>query len=59
VLLQKLQHKETHSVNEPSGFMKLTVISFGIKNGKFKIIVKKVPVKAFGSYLSDFQNINF
>jgi hypothetical protein len=29
------------------------------KNGKFKIIVKKVPVKAFGSYLSDFQNINF
>jgi hypothetical protein len=30
-----------------------------LKNGKFKIIVKKVPVKAFGSYLSDFQNVEF
>jgi DNA-binding XRE family transcriptional regulator len=30
-----------------------------LKNGKFKIIVKKVPVKAFGSYLSDFQNVSF
>lgn len=30
-----------------------------LRNGKFKIIVKKVPVKAFGSYLSDFQNVNF
>lgn len=30
-----------------------------LKNGKFKIIVKKVPVKAFGSYLSEFQNVRF
>lgn len=30
-----------------------------LKNGKFKIIVKKVPVKAFGSYLSDFQSVNY
>lgn len=30
-----------------------------LKNGRFKIIVKKVPVKAFGSYLSDFQNVEF
>lgn len=30
-----------------------------LKNGKFRITVKKVPVKAFGSYLSDFQNVNF
>lgn len=30
-----------------------------LKNGKFKIIVKKVPVKAFGSYLTDFQNVQF
>ncbi|MFV5697791.1 hypothetical protein ACM55H_05430 [Flavobacterium sp. ZT3R17] len=30
-----------------------------LKNGKFKIIVRKVPVRAFGSYLSDFQNVEF
>lgn len=30
-----------------------------LKNGKYKIFVKKVPVKAFGSYLSDFQNVRF
>lgn len=30
-----------------------------LKNGKYKIKVKKVPVKAFGSYLSDFQNVEF
>lgn len=27
--------------------------------GKYKIFVKKVPVKAFGSYLSDFQDAEF
>lgn len=30
-----------------------------LKNGKYKIIVKKVPVKAFGSYLTDFQSSHF
>lgn len=30
-----------------------------LKSGKFRITVKKVPVKALGSYLSDFQNVNF
>lgn len=30
-----------------------------LKNGKYKILVKKVPVRAFGSYLSDFQNVGF
>ncbi len=30
-----------------------------LKNGKYKIFVKKVPVKAFGSYLSDFQNVRY
>lgn len=30
-----------------------------LKNGKYKIFVKKVPVKALGSYLSDFQNVEW
>ncbi len=30
-----------------------------LPNGKYKIYVKKLPVNAFGSYLSDFQNVDF
>lgn len=30
-----------------------------LSNGKFKIYVKKLPVKAFGSYISEFQNVDF
>ena len=30
-----------------------------LTNAKYKIIVKKIPVKAFGSYLSDYQNVDF
>lgn len=32
---------------------------FELKNGKVRMYVKKVPVKAFGSYLSDFQDPDF
>lgn len=32
---------------------------FELQNGKFRIFVKKVPVKAFGSYLSDYQDPDF
>ncbi|WP_294822656.1 helix-turn-helix domain-containing protein [uncultured Flavobacterium sp.] len=32
---------------------------FELKGGKFRIYVKKVPVKAFGSYLSDYQDPDF
>lgn len=61
LLLQKLPTKGTHSVNEPSAVYENTNGNkfLELKNGKFKIIVKKVPVKAFGSYLSDFQNVEF
>ncbi len=30
-----------------------------LNNGKFKIYVKKLPVRAFGSYLTDYQNTDF
>lgn len=30
-----------------------------LSNGKFKIITKKIPVKAFGSYISDYQDLDF
>lgn len=30
-----------------------------LDNGKFKIFVRKLPVRAFGSYLSEFQNLEF
>jgi DNA-binding XRE family transcriptional regulator len=48
-------------INEPSEIYHNTNGNkfIELKNGKFKIIVKKVPVKAFGSYLSDFQNVEF
>lgn len=32
---------------------------FELQDGKFRIYVKKVPVKAFGSYLSDYQDPDF
>lgn len=61
MLLQKLPKK-----GEQSAYSKIETFENSngnkfveLKNGKFKIIVKKVPVKAFGSYLSDFQNVEF
>lgn len=32
---------------------------FELQNGKFRMFVKQVPVKAFGSYLSDYQDPDF
>jgi len=32
---------------------------FELKDGRYRIFVKKVPVKAYGSYLSDFQDPDF
>lgn len=43
---------ETYENKNGNTFVKL-------KSGKYRITVKKVPVKALGSYLSDFQNVNF
>lgn len=62
VLLNQLPKKGTQSVVNKS--VEVYENSNGnkfieLKNGRFKIIVKKVPVKAFGSYLSDFQNVGF
>ena len=62
VLLNQLRKKGEQSVSIES--LEVYENSNGnkfieLKNGKFKIIVKKVPVKAFGSYLSDFQNVGF
>ncbi|WP_264520354.1 helix-turn-helix domain-containing protein [Flavobacterium sp. N1994] len=64
-LLQQEHNKKVNNalntVNEPREFYtnKNGNKFIELKNGKFKIIVKKVPVKAFASYLSDFQNAHF
>lgn len=63
-LLNQIYEQSTQSasiVAEPEGLYenKNGNKFLELKNGKFKIIVKKVPVKAFGSYLTDFQNVEF
>jgi len=48
------------SVSDPSEqFANTNGNVFELKGGKFRIYVKKVPVKAFGSYLSDYQDPDF
>lgn len=61
ILLNQLLPKGVHSVQEPPDVYHNTNGNKFVElpNGKFKIIVKKVPVKAFGSYLSDFQNVDY
>jgi len=63
LLQQKLDaHESTQSaVNEsPELYENSNGNKFiTMKSGKLKIFVRKVPVKAFGSYLTDFQNIEY
>jgi len=61
ILLSQLLPKATRSVHEHKDIYQNTNGNKFVElpNGKFKIIVKKVPVKAFGSYLSDFQDVDY
>lgn len=56
-----IQSNVTQIISEPETNYKTKNGSqfFELKNGKFRITVKKIPVKAFASYLSDFQNVEF
>lgn len=61
-LNNKSKNNSLNSINEPSSdyYINKNGNKFvELKNGKFKIIVNKVPVKAFGSYLTEFQNAHF
>lgn len=62
IVLKQCLSGELNMVNEPkaSVYENSNGNKFvELKSGKLKIFVKKVPVKAFGSYLSDFQNVEF
>lgn len=62
IVLKQYLSGELNMVNEPQA--SIYENSNGnkfieLKSGKLKIFVKKVPVKAFGSYLTDFQNVDY
>ncbi|MCZ8144898.1 helix-turn-helix transcriptional regulator [Flavobacterium sp.] len=64
VLLSQMLAAQEYTQSEVNEPLELYENSNGnkfisMKSGKMKIFVKKVPVKAFGSYLTDFQNVEY